>query len=133
VCVTKQQTGAAALVSMIDELGDLEAEVQPMKARIARIDTLRAALRAEYSTKDSLTPYTANGERFTLNVGAAGNATVIDRERLHKLIGPKKFMQVVTVTVKAITDLCGAAIAGAVSSSQQTGTRSLSIVPLVKI
>lgn len=130
--MTPTEKRAALLSGMIDELGGLEAEVQPMKARLARIDTLRAALRAEYALKDGTMPYTASGAKFVLNVGAAGNVTVVDKTRLLKLIGPKQFLVVVTVTVKAITEICGVAIAGAVSSTQQTGTRTLAVVPLAK-
>jgi hypothetical protein len=128
--VTKQQTAAAALVSMIDELGDLEALVQPMRARIARIDTLRAALRGVYADKDMTACFTAKGLRFTCNVGAAGNTTVIDRAKLLKLLGPTHFAVVATVSSKAIKENCGPEILGAVSSTEQTGTRSLDIVPL---
>jgi hypothetical protein len=126
--MTKHEATAAALVAMVDELGDLEIAVAPFKAKIARADVLRKALRAKFSEAPAGTPFVLDGERFTALLGVMGNESVVDKAALYKLAGWKKYVEISSVSLKAIDEACGVAVLGAVVSIAQTGSRSLSVV-----
>jgi hypothetical protein len=123
--MTKQEAAADALVSMIDELGDLETEVAPYKAKLKRADALRAAIRGRYAGAPPDAVFVVDGDRFRAVISAKGNESVVDNAALYKLAGPKLFVEIASVSLKAITDKCGAAMLGAVVSIEQSGSRSL--------
>jgi len=127
--MTKKDRELVALRALVDELGDLELETQPWRAKLARVEALRAALRAAFANEDPTQMYTTEGERWTCLVGLPGSQSVIDREALLKLIGSRKFAAIATVSLKALETAYGASVLGQVVSTAQTGPRALSIVP----
>jgi hypothetical protein len=127
--MTKKDMRAAALVDLVDELGDLERELQPWRAKFSRIEALRAALRAAFARSDVKETFRAEGERWAVQIGVPGSVSVIDREALLKMIGPKKFASIANISLKSLEAACGADVVGAVVSMQPTGPRSLAILP----
>jgi hypothetical protein len=127
--VTKTQTAAAALASMVDELGDLEQETAPYKAKIARAEVIRAAIRGTYKDASPAGSYQAHGERWSTLIGPMGNQSVVDTAALYKLAGPKLFLEMASVTLGAITEKGSAALLGAVVSVAMSGPRKLSTIP----
>ena len=125
------QAEADALRQMVDELGTLEREIQPWRAKLARVETLRAALRAAYKTAEPWRSFRTEGQHYICLMGAAGNQSVVDRPRLFELIGAERYVEVSSVSLKELTAQCGACVLGAVVSTQPTGPRSLNIVPRV--
>ncbi len=128
--MTKKQTADQALAAMVDELGDLEGETQPWRAKIARVDTLRAAVRAAFRDRDPTKSFQARGERWECLLGPSGHMSIVDRSMLLKLIGPTQYAHISTVSLKAMQAECGADVLGAVVSTEPTGPRSLSVIPV---
>lgn len=127
--MTKKENALAALVLITDELGDLEAEVAPWRAKFARVEVLRAALRAAFASADAGKSFRSEGERWAALIGPMGGVSVVDRLALLKLIGPKKFVAIAAVSLKAIEEAHGAGVVGAVVSVEPRGPRSLALVP----
>jgi len=127
--MTKKENAVAALASLTDELGDLEQELAPWRQKFARVEVLRAALRAAFASGDAGKSFKTEGERWAALIGPMGGVSVVDRPALWKLIGSRKFVEIAAVSIKAITDACGAGVVGAVVSVKPTGPRSLALVP----
>ncbi len=127
--MTKKEAASTALVGMIDELGDLEREVQPYRIKIARAEALRAAVRASFRGC-SEPNVAAEGKRWRVLLGPAGNQSTVDVPALVKLIGPALFAKLATVTVKALQTHCPPDVLGAVVSTEPNGPRSLTLTPL---
>lgn len=117
------------LSQMADELGDLEHELAPLKAKIKRAESLRASLRGAYKDTPAATSIAVAGERWHVLLGPCGNESVINTTRLLDLVGSQKFIELASVSLKALQERCPAGIVGAVVATQMSGTRSLSIVP----
>lgn len=113
---------------MCDELGDLDLELAPMRAKLKRADAIRLAIRETYADDLPGGHYSVHGERWTVLIGAKGNESVVNIPALYKLAGPKLFLEVVSASIKAITEKCGAAVLGACVSTRMTGTRSLALM-----
>lgn len=114
---------------MVDELGDLEQEIGPHKAKFARVEVLRSAIRSAFSKADPTRMYQANGEKWVCLLGKAGNQSVIDKGELLKRVGPQKFCDAASLTIKALEENFSAEILGAVVSLEATGPRILTVVP----
>ena len=127
--MTAVQTAAAALGSLVDELGDLEAELAPLKAKIARAEVIRAAIRGAYKDASPAGSYQAHGERWSTLLSPMGNQSVVDVAALYGRVGAKTFLEMATVSLKAITDKCGAEVLGLVVSTRMSGPRQLSTIP----
>lgn len=113
---------------MVDELGDLEQEIGPHKAKFARVEVLRAAVRSAFTKADPGRMYQAAGERWVCLVGKAGNQSIVDKAELLKRIGPAKFCELAGVTVKALEQYVSLEVLGAVVSLEQTGPRIITVV-----
>lgn len=109
----------------VDELGALEKEFAPLRPKLARIELLRASVRARFDASPAAETFEAAGARFVVVVGARANQSTIDIAKLVKAIGAKAF----TVFARAtLTDLekhvdCG--VRADVVTMAQTGARSL--------
>lgn len=129
--VTKREKAAAALAAMVDELGDLEAEIAPHKIKFARVEVLRSSIRSAFAKADPGRMYQAGGERWVCLIGKAGNASIVDKSELLKRIGPAKFAELAGVTIKALEEHVPKEILGAVVSLEPVGPRIITVVPAV--
>lgn len=111
------------LAAAVDELGSIEKELAPLAGRIARAEQLRKAIRQQ--TPDATSEIA--GERFVAVLGPRGNQTVIRFPALVKKIGAAAYAKVATVTLKALEEHWPEH-AAAVTSQEQTGTRSLKVL-----
>jgi hypothetical protein len=127
--MTKREQAAAALARMVDELGDLEGEIAPFKAKFARVEVLRSAIRSAYAKADPGRMYQASGERWVCLIGKAGNQSVVDKAELLKRVGPSKFADAANVSIKALEEHFPKEILGAVVSLEPTGPRIITVVP----
>jgi hypothetical protein len=129
----KFMTTQAELVARraaIDEFGDLVAELAPFKAKQTRCTELAKTIRSWYVLEDANTGYCADGDRFVASLGAKGSETVIDYKAAYKAMGAKKFREAATLTIKALEAALPAALVLAVTSKEQTGSRSLQVSAL---
>jgi hypothetical protein len=116
----------AKLREMVDELGSLEKELSPFSGKIKRVDALRASIRGEYANHPAGEAYTVEGARFAVSIGARGHQTIVDVKALYKAIRTAAFLEIVTVTQKALATV-GAGVAAACTKEEQTGPRTLKI------
>lgn len=114
---------------MADELGDLERDIEQYKPKAGRVEVLRAALRAAYSKADPGKRFEVAGERWKVLIGKAGNASVVDKRELLKLVGPSQFAEIAAITLKALEEHCSKDVLGAVVSLEAVGPRVLTVVP----
>ena len=124
----KAKPQPAALAAIVDEIGDLDAELAPFKQRIARLDMLRKAVRSHYEPCPADGAFTAEGMRYAILVGERGWNSTINNAQLLKLIGVKVFVSIASFTQKAIEAECDAGVLPAVVMQEQTGPRSLKIL-----
>lgn len=114
---------------MADELGELERELEPFRPKFGRVEVLRAAIRAAFAKGDPGRRYEVSGERWTVLLSKAGNASVVDKAELLKMIGAAKFADCSTITLKALEENVSKDILGAVVSLESIGPRVLTVVP----
>lgn len=127
--MTKKEKAREALARMADELGDLEREIEDWKPKFGRVEVLRAALRAAFQKGDPGKRYEVSGERWTVLLGKAGNASVVHKSELLKLVGPSKFAEIASITLRALEEQCSKDVLGAVVSLEAVGPRVLTVVP----
>jgi hypothetical protein len=121
------QTPDPKLTALVDEIGDLEKELAPHKPKAARLEKLRKQLRDLYDDKPASTPYTADGARYCIELGARGMQTVVNIPKLFKSVKLADFLKLAYVTLKDITAQCSPGVAASVLTEKQTGHRSLTI------
>jgi hypothetical protein len=127
--MTKKERAAQALAAMADELGELEKEIEPYKPKFGRIEVLRSAIRAAFAKADPGKRYEVSGENWTVLLGKAGNVSVVHKSELLKLVGPSKFAECASITLKALEENFSADILGAVVSLESVGPRVLTVIP----
>lgn len=113
------------LASLIDELGALEAELGPLRAKIARLAIVRAAVREAFAGRPPAEAVQSSGREFTVHLGPAGNESTADLPRLASLIGTKRLLDIVSVSLRTLEAQCGPAVYAAVVTTTPTGTRPL--------
>src|SRR5262245_10478456 len=97
-----------AIATLIDELGQLDAELAALKEKQDRQAVLRAELIAllGLSPKDSVSE---DGEMFQVQIGAQRiKRTIRDKGRLYQVLGKKKFVDHCTFPLEALDRLTNA-------------------------
>jgi hypothetical protein len=113
----------------VDELGRLEAELAPFKAKISRRDAIRKNLREAYSKADALQQFELKGEKFVAIIGPRGNERIINFKELAKKIGIKAYAAFATCTLKALGEHVPEDVASQVVSYEYSGPRDITLVP----
>lgn len=124
---TAQQLAAQQLVSQVDELGDIDKQLAPLRALISRETALRAAIRSRFEDAPANETCEAAGTRYVVELGWRGVERSIDYPKLIKAIGLKAFSLIAKVTLKVLDDKVPCAIAFDVVTSANTGFRSFKI------
>jgi hypothetical protein len=108
-----------AIALLVDEIGDLHAQLDPLKPKTARLELLRKSLRKHYEEKAADAYFTAEGLRYSILLGPKEN----------KAIGAKVFQRIARVTLTALQAEAPHAIAAeGVITIEPTGTRSLKVL-----
>lgn len=121
----KKDDPASHLAALIDELGALEAELGPLRAKIARLAIVRAAVREAFEDRPPTESVQFSGREFSVHLGPAGNESTADLPRLAELIGTKRLLDIVSVSLRTLEAECGPAVYAAVVTTTPTGTRPL--------
>ena len=91
---------------MVDELGALETELAPYKAKLDKVEALRKALRQQYADSPAAEAFVARGERFEYIVGERGNENhITDIASLLKFLGRKLFLANCGMTITRVKAL----------------------------
>lgn len=115
--------------ALIDELGDCDTRLAPLRTLIAREDALRKQLRAIYADDATDGEIPVQGTRFTTVLGPRGNQTAINIVALVKRIRAAAFAKFAVTTLAALKENVAPDVYDAVTSSVATGPRSLKTYP----
>lgn len=121
---------AAALASLIDEYGDLDAKVTLFKPTLNRHEEVRKLIQGNFVASLAGASYTEHGTRFTCIVGPRENERKItDMRKLAKIL-KDRFFAICSVALKKLDaeGLSDEQLKGLVTQDR-TGTRSVKVVP----
>lgn len=120
---TKKAPKPDPLAPLGDELGAIEKEIAPHKAKIARAEALRKELRAKAPETQS----EIVGEHFIVTLGPRADETHIDYFGIAKRIGFDRFAKFATATQKALVEHVRPGVLAQYLEKRATGTRSLKV------
>lgn len=124
-----------ALAAQVDELGALEAELAPLKPKLARAEALRSALRVRFEGEPAANACEARGARFIAALGPKAIERTVDVAELAKRIGWKAVVPLAKVALNALARLTDPPLVNAAQAaivSAATGPRPLKIFELGK-
>ena len=119
------------LAALVDELGELEAALTPMKPKLARIETIRKQLRGIYNDAAVDKAFTLQGSKFAATIGARSMVSAVNVTALIRAVGSKVFASIASVTLKRVQETCSPAVYAACVSSDQSGPRPIDVFPVV--
>lgn len=126
--MTKAEIKAAELEvrrKVVDEYGDLVAELAPWKQKLSRRDDLAKIIREWFSDSDAGVSHTIAGAKHEVVLGEKQLVTRIDTAKVWSMLGRQKFLEICSLTMKAIEAHLPAAALAVLVSKDRTGTRSL--------
>lgn len=118
----------AAVLTAVDELGQLEAEISPFAMKIARVEALRKQIREAYALQPPEQSFTLSSRKFVVELGARSRESKVNVPKLAKLVGVKVLHKIASVTLKALESAVSQDVMNQVVSYAQTGTRSLKVM-----
>ena len=113
------------LKAQIDELGQLELEIGPMKAKINRAEALRKSIAASFS---GLPEETAklDGNLFTALIGPRANQrSIVSMPRLFQILKKDVFLESCSFTLGKVEELVPADQQAGLIHEAQTGPRKV--------
>ncbi len=120
----------SAVATMADELGAIEAELLPWRAKIAREEALRKSLRAAFETAPALESQTVAGRHYVVLLGKKASVSTINVPALALIIGEAKALAIVSCTLKALEAYPD--VAPFVVTHADTGCRTLNVFERAK-
>ena len=110
---------------LVDELGRVEARLEPHRIDMAREDKLREQIRAHYDDSPAAASFEAAGSEYTAMVGARAEVSTVDNKKALKALGQSNFVRIAKLTLAVLQreriDTDG------IVAKAQTGARSLRI------
>jgi len=123
---------ATERAKLIDEAGLLEEKLAPYAGDRKRLEALRTEFR-KWADDDKIEPLDTvpySGAKFQVTLGRKElKRSVKSMAAVFKTLGKKKFLEVASVTLKALEEALGAAAAGFLRQDH-TGARDVTIVRL---
>lgn len=117
------------LAPAVDELGDIDVRLAPLRSLIAREQLLRSAVRDAHAANAAPGEIRVAGARFDCVLGPRGNQTAIDLAKLVRLIKPSAFAKFATCTLAALKLNVADENVALVTSVGPTGPRGLKVLP----
>jgi hypothetical protein len=113
------------LAQHVDELGFLEAELVPIRAKLRRVEVLRELIRRHYEKKPAAASFETRGAHFFATLGACAWQSAIDTEALIKAVGLRRYSELARPTLKALEETLAPDILQKVVSYSYAGARPL--------
>ncbi len=111
---------------LVDELGRLQEQIRSVAAKIKRVEEIKKEIRewaADWGAGDD---YEIAGSRFVVDLSARQNERSIrSMQTVFDLLGPKKFVSVATITLKALETCTTDEERAELIEEHRTGTRTL--------
>ncbi len=123
----------AKRAAVIDELGDATRRSDEYAAtgNERRRKQLADEVQAWYASDAAEGEYSATGARYHLAVSPRRNESRIDISGAYKKLGLKRFLKIASTTIKALAAALPAPDVDALTSMTRTGSRGLTLTPLV--
>lgn len=115
--------------AIVDEYGDLQTALAPWRQKQARLEELAKIIRSWYADADAQVGASESGERFEAGLSAKKLSTSINILGVFKALGKKKFLEVASVTLKALESALPAAVLATLTTKERTGSRDLLVSP----
>jgi hypothetical protein len=116
--------------AIVDEYGDLAKEASAFTPKERRLTELRRLIQSWYETEPPAKDFIAEGKRYSLAIAPREYQKKVNPLRLYKLIGIKRFLAVVSVTLEAMKAAGMEALQIRCVDESQTGKRK--ITPIAK-
>jgi hypothetical protein len=126
----KQQTPSEDLSSLIDEYGDLQAELAAMKPKQARAAILKQELAARFAWAAESQDYIEHGKRYDLVVSACANERDFKPDAMRKLarfLG-KLFWPLCKISLEDFDDHIALPLRKQYVTESQTGARRMKAI-----
>ena len=120
--------------ALVDEFGDLDAQIAGLKPKISRHSDLRETILGWHEDLAGDQDVTEKGERWDVLITPRDKRRVITmagKSKLKKLWGVGKFLELCSIALKNLPDPKDAG--NVYSISERTGPRHLRAVPLLKL
>lgn len=121
----EQQDATAALV---DEYGQLEKELAPLKPKLNRLERLAKSFRQLAEEADAAIPVVFAGRDYEITLSARGPRTMVaPMAAVYKKLGKDLFLQVAGVTISALEAHVHPEIVASLTHEEQTGPRKIDV------
>lgn len=120
--------------TLVDELGELDQQMQPLKALAGRAEKIKAQLRAHIGEQKipAEEAVILKGKRFEVEARLPPQREVCSMKALFDRLGQTKFLRICTVTIKAIEEALPRSEAAKMLRWGFAPTRHLKVRPLLK-
>ena len=120
---------AAHWAKMADEFGELDAQVRLHAPIKNRHEALRKRFQDAFDSLPAAQDYKIEGTKTIVLVSARKHQTLVNIVHLHKILGLKALLQIAKVTIEDIKRKLTSEEFNAITSSVQTGSRTVQAVP----
>ncbi len=115
----------AILAAAIDELGSLEKELIPWRAKLKRVEKLREAIRAHFADEPATRAIEARGAAYLATLGPRAFERRVDCKKLVQEIGLKAYAAIASPTLTAIEEALAPDIVARCVTQDYVGARPL--------
>jgi hypothetical protein len=119
-------------LAIVDEYGDLSRESAAFSPKERRLTELRKIIQGWYESEPPAKDFIAEGKRFAIAVGPREYQKKVHPGRLYKLIGLKRLLAIVSVTLEALKAAGLEALSVHCVDTSQTGKRKLTPVAMAQ-
>lgn len=131
--MSQQGLKTPTAAELIDELGDIRQRLAVVKPLAKRAEALRDIIVGWMAGKKPGATATFEGKRFRVVVGEQQNQrTVVNVGKLFDRLGRKRFLEVCSVTLKAVEESVAVPDRAEFIKEEQVGARKLEVVPIQK-
>ena len=118
--------------AIVDEYGLLEAWHKDGGYKRSRREALAKTIRGWYDSAPADQSFQVHGERYQIDVSARGRQRLVDKARTFTLLKKKRFIELCSFTIKALSDVVTGTELDNYLSEGLTGSRDLEVVSIEK-
>lgn len=121
-----EQSLALQRKKLVDEYGQLDSELTPVKAKQRRMEELGKIIRSWHATADPEVSLASAGDRYEVVLGAAGMQTHInDISEVYRSLGHEQFLKLSSVSLRSLEVALDSAAVASLTRKERTGYRSI--------
>jgi hypothetical protein len=116
---------AVLLAQHVDELGELEAELVPIRTKLRRVETLRELIRKHYEAEPAASGFETRGARYLATLGPCAWQSTVDYDAVRRAMGLKAYADLARPTLKALEETLAPDVLARVVTWDYKGARPL--------